>query len=111
MNIKTILVISLFAGVVGPLSLAMAETKFPDDMKMGDAIKNAISQVNKSDYKDMEITTTNGSVSGEYVKLAGNVLILKRKSGNINLKHQKERVQYILVDVNSIVGISFSTLD
>ena len=74
MNIKTILTLSLFAGVMGPLSTAMAETKFPDDMKMGDAIKNAISQVSKSDYKDLEITTTSGNVTGEYVKLAGNVI-------------------------------------
>ncbi len=111
MNIRHILTVCLFAGLIGPVFAAVAETAFPDDMKMTAAINNAISQVKKSEYKDMEVTTRGGSVSGEFVKLAGSVLILKRKSGNINLKHNKERVQYIMVDVNNIIGISFSTLD
>ena len=111
MKTKNILAVCLLAGLTGHIFPAMAETKFPDDMKMAAAINNAISQVNKSDYKDMEITTTGGAVSGEFVKLSGSVLVLKRKSGNINLKHNKERVQFIMVDVNSIIGISFSTLD
>lgn len=108
MKVPAILATSLFVGLT---QVAVAETKFPDDMKMADAIKNVISQVNKSDYKEIEVITTNGTVSGEFVKQSGDVLILKRMSGNINLKHNKERVQYTIVNIRDVIGVSFSTLD
>lgn len=111
MKTARVLAVCLLSGLVGHTSSALAESKFPDDMKIAAAISHAIAQSGKSEYKDMEVMTTSGSVSGEFVKLAGSVLILKQKSGNINLKHNKERVQYIMVDVNSITGISFATVE
>lgn len=80
-------------------------------MKMADAIKNVIAQVRKSEYKQIEVTTTNGTFSGELVKQSGDVLILRQMTGNMNLKHNKERVQYILVNLGAVTGISFHTLD
>ncbi len=111
MKIKNTIVTTMFACLLLPALSATAETKFPDTLTMADAISNTISQISKSDYKDLEVSTTSGNVTGEFVKKAGNVLILKRNTGSINLKHNKEKIHYILIDVNSITGISFYAID
>lgn len=111
MKIQIVSLLCAAAALTGAMSPVMAETKFTDDMKISTALNHAITAINKSDYKDMELTTTGGKVSGEFVKLSGSVLILKQKSGNINIKHNKDKIQYILVDVNNIIGISFFALD
>lgn len=108
MKISKLLAASLLAC---SMQTAVAEPKFPDDMKMADAIKNVIAQVNKSDYKEVSLLTTAGTITGEFVKQSGDVIIVKKKSGSMNLKHNKERVQYTLVNVNQVIGIEFSSLD
>ncbi len=111
MKIKNIITTGMFACLFLSAFSAIAEAKFPDTMTMAEAINNTISRVSKSDYKDLEVSTKGGTVSGELVKRAGDMLILKRNTGNINLKHNKEKIHYIMVDVNSITGISFYALD
>lgn len=92
-------------------SSAMAEAAFPDTMNMSSAISNVISQVGKSDYKEIEVVTKGGSLSGEFVKQSGTVLILKRRTNSINMKTNKEKIQYTLIDINSIMSIGFYSLD
>lgn len=88
-----------------------AETGFPDKMSIEDAVNAALAQVKLSVYKDVEVMTTAGSVSGELVKRAGDVLILKKKTGSIHMKSDKEKVSFILIDIKKIVDISFYTLE
>jgi hypothetical protein len=88
-----------------------AEPVFSDKMTMGDALNTALKQVGSSAYKDVEVMTHAGHVSGELVKRSGDVLILKTKTGRIDMKTNKEKINYILVDTKSVVGISFYTLD
>lgn len=104
---------NLFGASILVLSgqVAVAETKFPDEMKMADAIKNVIAQARKSEYKQVEVVTAGGTFSGEIVKQSGDVLILKQMTGKMNLKHNKERVQYFLVNISAVTGISFHVLD
>jgi hypothetical protein len=90
---------------------AYAEPDFSDKMLMGDALNTALKQVDLSVYKDIEVLTHAGRVSGELVKQSGEVLILKTKTGRIDLKTNKEKINYVLVDTKSVVGISFYTLD
>jgi hypothetical protein len=92
-------------------SSAVAEIQFPDAMNISSAITQVIAQVGKSEYKDIEVVTHGGTLSGTFVRQAGSVLILKRNTNSINLKANKEKIHYILVDINNIVSIAFYTLD
>ena len=107
MRFATLVCICLFCAQFS----ANAETSFPDQMTMEDAVDTALAQVEQSTYKDVEVLTTAGSVSGEYLKRSGEVLILKRKTGNIHLQLKKEKINYILIDVKNIISIAFYKLD
>lgn len=102
---------AVLAGLLSTTLAAGADTKFPDALTMPDALKIVVARVHKSDYQDLEITTRHGTFSGQFVKQAGNVIILKRKTGSMNLTHNKEKVQYIMIDAGTITGISFHTLE
>lgn len=87
------------------------ETHFADKMAMEDAVDSALKLVDGSVYKEIEVLTQAGRFSGELVKRSGDVLILKTKTGSIHMKTNKEKINYVLVNIKSIVGISFYTLD
>ncbi len=99
--------------VAGQLLVGVAngENLFPDQMSMDGAIDAVLAQVEKANYKDIEVMTTAGSFSGEFVKKSGEVLILKKKTGSIHLATQKEKARYMVIDLKEIAGISFYRLD
>lgn len=111
MKIRTMMVSAMLACSMLTGYTAGAETKFPDTPTVSEALKHAVSKIRNSDYKELEITTRGGTFSGVFVKQSGNVLILRRPTGNTNLKHNKEKILYMMVDVNSITGVSFHALD
>jgi hypothetical protein len=110
-NLSKTIAGALFACLLSLTFSAYAEPEFSDMVSMDDALNTALKQVDGSVYKDVEVLTCSGRVSGEVVKRSGNVLILKTKTGRTDMKTNKEKINYILVDTESIVGISFYTLD
>jgi hypothetical protein len=102
---------ALFACLFSLTFSLQAETHFSDQMTMEDAVDSALKLVDDSVYKEIEVLTEAGRFSGELVKRSGDVMILKTKTGSIHLKTNKEKINYVLVNIKSIVGISFYSLD
>ncbi|VAW58559.1 hypothetical protein MNBD_GAMMA11-2512 [hydrothermal vent metagenome] len=75
------------------------------------AIKNSLGQLEKSPYKALEVHTTSGSFSGEFVSQSKDVIVLKTKTGDFQMKLGKEKIRLTSIKVNSITAISVYVLD
>ncbi len=83
----------------------------PADMDFPAAIKYSLESLDKSPYKTLEISTTSGSFSGEFVSKTKGVIILKTKTGSIHMKSSKEKLLMNYIDISTITAISVYVLD
>ncbi len=111
MRVKKSFAVALIAYLLFQIDYIYADTEFSGQMSMPEAIDAALKMVEESVYKDVEVLTNAGRISGELVKRSGDVLILKTMTGVVHLKTNKEKINYVLVNVNAIVGISFYSLN
>lgn len=105
------IITSVFLILISLTTPALAETNIPSKLNFKNAIDKSLSMIKESSYKDITVITNGGSLTGEYVKKTKEVLVLKSKTGSINLKSNKEKIIYIFVDLKSIVAISVNVLE
>jgi len=91
------------------ISNAYAKPPFPSDLSFSDAIDRSLALVNKGTYKNITILTSSGTLTGELLQKTKEVLILKTKTGSINLNSGKEKVQMSFVDIKTIESILIET--
>ena len=66
------------------------------DLNFNDSIEQSILAAQESGYKDINVTTTNGSIVGEFVQKTTDVLILKEDTGITHSKTGKEKVALVI---------------
>lgn len=103
---RTVVIYCLFS-----LFSVNAEPKFPDNMEMKDMVDVALAQIKDSPYKSISVLTESGTMTGEFVKRSGDVLILKTDTGAIHLGSGKAKFSYVMVDVNKVISVEFFGLE
>lgn len=88
-----------------------ADSQFSSDLSFSNAIDKSLALAKESSYTDINVVTSSGSFSGELVQKTKEVLILKTKTGNINLKTGKEKVLITFINLKTIESISAYTLE
>lgn len=85
--------------------------KYAADLNFNDAIEQSILAAQESGYKDISVTTENGTIVGEYVQKTNEVLILKEETGITHSKTGKEKVELSFIKLDTIIAISFYILE
>lgn len=92
-------------------NFAYADTQFSSDLTFKDAINQSLSMVEKATYKDIHVATANGVMTGELVSKTKDVIILKSKTGRMNLKTNKEVTVLTFIDLSKVELISINILE
>ncbi|TEW51488.1 hypothetical protein [Psychromonas algicola] len=85
--------------------------KYAADLNFNDAIEQSILAAQESGYKDISVTTENGTIVGEYVQKTNEVLILKEETGITHSKTGKEKVELSFIKLDTIIAISVYILE
>ncbi|VAW65375.1 hypothetical protein MNBD_GAMMA09-2949 [hydrothermal vent metagenome] len=109
---KSLQISSLICAIFLSLTISGANAGTPPaDMEFPAAIKYSLDLLDKSPYKTLEISTTSGSFSGDFVSRTKGVIVLKGKTGSIHMKSGKEKLLMSYIDISTITAISIYVLD
>ncbi len=105
--------ILLICGVVacGALfSQASADANIPKNMNFADVIEHSLGLLDKSPYAELQIHTTSGSFTGNYVSKSKDVLVLSWETDMTHMKTGKEKIQMIFIKIETITAVSIYVL-
>jgi len=85
--------------------------KYAEDLNFNDSIEQSILAAQNSGYKEISVSTDNGTFIGEYVQKTNEVLILRENTGTIHSNSGKEKVRLSFIKLESILAISVYILE
>jgi hypothetical protein len=88
-----------------------AKEQYPVDLTFANAVEQSILAVESSAYKNIQVMTNAGVISGEFAQKTNDVLILKEYTGSTHVKTGKEKVALTFIKLDSIVSVSVYILE